>query len=122
MTDDVTIIAEMRGRGQYDLPCETRLVERGGKHYLVHGEFRGMHDLRGGQYRPVVYAVPAAMVEEIANRIANFDDFDGRLDDDGEWVSDAWRSPVTHGEALAMTLADLTCYGEQASRPWMAGL
>lgn len=106
----IDVIASYSGRGQYDLSCQTRLVKRAEKHYLVHDEYCGEAQLRGGMYRPVVYAVPADQVERVAELVTNAEDWDT-----------SYNAPTRKMSVLAWDiLPNLHCLGEQ--RGWMSEL
>lgn len=119
---EVQVVAETSGTGRYDRPYDHRLVRRGDSYYLVHDEFCGMAQMRGGMYRPRVYAVPADLADRVAHHIEHWSEYDGVLSDDGEWASERWAHPTTHGAALYDVLPDLACLGEIGDRPWTAGL
>jgi len=119
---ETNVIAAATGKGRYDLRWDARLVERDGKHYLVNDEYCGEDELRGGAHRPYVYLVPTALVAIVAEHLSGYHDLDGSLDDDGEWTSERWANPMTHGEALTQMMDELHPIGEMGSRPWMASL
>lgn len=120
---ETVVLARVSGHGHYGKPWYARLVERGGKHYLVNDEWCGERELRGGMYRPRVYAVPASLVDRIAYQLGHWREYDGVLGDDGEWTSERWHSPTTHGAALQYdVLPQLGYLGEMGDHAWMSCL
>lgn len=113
-TKTVEVLASHDGRGVYDLPFQTRLVRRDGKHYLVHDWYCGEGQLRGGQYRPHVYKVPDSLVAEYVDLISNYEDWDDR-----------YKSPTRKGSVLEHIIPDLgpsSSLGEQGDLKWTSEL
>lgn len=61
----VTTLATRSGRGAYDFAYEHRLVERGGKHYLLLDLWSGGVSIEGECYRHHLYIVPAGMLDAV---------------------------------------------------------
>lgn len=117
-----TVIARFGTAGEYGKPWEIRLVALDGDHYVVNEEWTGVRQLRGEQYRPVVYKVPADLVATVAGQIERWAAYDGAFVA-GEWTSDRWACPTTHGDAFAReTLPKLTSLGEMGDHLWMRAL
>ncbi len=122
-TAAATVLARVHGRGNYDMPWETRLVAYKGKHYLVSDEWTGVGQLRGEQYRPLVYSVPNDLVGVVAYQLDHWREPDGEFGPGGEWTSERWVHPMTHGDTFRHdTMDKLTCLGEMGNHPWMQAL
>lgn len=106
---DIEILASDVSTGDYGFRCETRLVRRKAKHYLVAGGYCGEGSLRGGAVRNFVYEVPDSLVSEIIRYIEHPSDP----------VDESNYNLGTCGSFLRNNvIGDLRSLGEQGNLKW----
>lgn len=119
-TKSVEVLASWSGRGDYDLRRQSRVVARGGKHYLVHDGYCGEDGLRGGAFRPFVYEIPPALVVAVVDLVTHGDDDAYEQDAAGDFFGHPSKIRKLEHEILGeLKLKDL---GEQGALNWTTEL
>jgi hypothetical protein len=118
---DIEVLAEWSGTGDYDMRCETRVVRRNDKFYVVDDEYCGEGQLRGGAYRPHVYEIAPHLVERVVDLVKNGHESDM----DEEFRGNAFKIQTLEREILTRAFdsgPDVKYLGEQGHLKWTSEL